>query len=164
MNDIDLQQGQKAIEELESNARKLSEVVQKVVGIEDTLNKLSDLHNVSAKQLAQYDSNFAQLKSDLQQILESGLVSAEEKLNATVKTKIGEGLVELSTRIKDITEEVRDAKRRMSTASEDIQLLNKAFVQSSLDGRSKDRKFLICLVVIVVGNAILLSKQFGLIG
>jgi cell fate (sporulation/competence/biofilm development) regulator YlbF (YheA/YmcA/DUF963 family) len=163
MNEIDLQQGQQAIEELETNASKLSNAVRKITEFESVLNNLSELHKTSSVQLEKYQSNFSQLKSEIQIVHQNGLIEVEKNLTTAITVKLGEGLVELSTRIKDLSEEIRNTQIKIVAVEEESRLLNELFVKSEIKRKSSTRFSLLTHMIITLGIGVLIVQSFGFI-
>lgn len=84
MSDIDLRQGQNAIDELEKNSLKLSAAVKKIGSFEVALEGLSEAHKTSSAQLAQYDHNFSNFTSEIQDHHEDALAKTSNELRALI--------------------------------------------------------------------------------
>ena len=84
---MDLKRGAKAVENLEENASKLSELIPELAKVENALEGLKTAQKNSQKQLQAYDKNLSKL---------------EDQLTESLQLKLAEGLAELSSRTKDL--------------------------------------------------------------
>ena len=84
---MDLKRGAKAVENLEENASKLSELIPELTKVENALEALKTAEKNSQKQLQAYDKNLSKL---------------EEQLTESLQLKLAEGLAEVSSRTKDL--------------------------------------------------------------
>ena len=99
---MDLKQGAKALNKLEENASKLSELIPRLNEVNSTLKSLKESDAAAQKNLKLYEENLSKI---------------EGQLTDSIQLKLAEGLAEVSSRTKDLY---------------DFSLTNKAKVESEL--------------------------------
>ena len=67
---MDLKRGAKAVENLEENASKLSELIPELTKVENALEALKTAEKNSQKQLQAYDKNLSKLEEQLTESLQ----------------------------------------------------------------------------------------------
>ena len=84
---MDLKRGAKAVQDLESNASKLSKLIPELSEVKKTLEALKKAETTGQKQLKEYEKNLSKLES---------------QLTESIQLKLAEGLAEVSSRTKDL--------------------------------------------------------------
>jgi chromosome segregation ATPase len=199
MSEMDLKKGQDAINDLEQNSARLSELVKQIAEFENTLRGLSELHETSSTQLSQYEGNFAQLKSELSKLhgesiakgsealseqfskklselealvennrsavlqYQDGLAAVEGNLVSAIKIRLGEGLVELSTRLRDLSDDVRGSQKQLTALEEHDRSMQQSWNRSQSERKAAERKILVILAIMAAAIGYLLASSLGLI-
>ena len=101
---MDLKRGAKAVQDLESNASKLSKLIPELSEVSKTLEALKKAEVTGQKQLKEYEKNLSKIES---------------QLTESIQLKLAEGLAEVSSRTKDLY---------------DLSITERSKTQSGLDG------------------------------
>ena len=101
---MDLKRGAKAVQDLESNASKLSKLIPELSEVSKTLEALKKAEVTGQKQLQEYEKNLSKIES---------------QLTESIQLKLAEGLAEVSSRTKDLY---------------DLSITERSKTQSDLDG------------------------------
>tara|TARA_B100000886_G_C20131592_1_gene370134 strand:+ start:111 stop:596 length:486 start_codon:yes stop_codon:yes gene_type:complete len=101
---MDLKRGAKAVQDLESNASKLSKLIPELSEVSKTLEALKKTEVTGQKQLKEYEKNLSKIES---------------QLTESIQLKLAEGLAEVSSRTKDLY---------------DLSITERSKTQSDLDG------------------------------
>lgn len=102
---MDLKRGAKAIEELEANASKLSDLIPELSKVKTTLEGLRKAETSSQKKLKEFEKTISTLES---------------QLTESLQLKLAEGLAEVSSRTKDIYDVTLTEQSKNNLALEKI--------------------------------------------
>jgi len=136
---------------------------------------LSKLHDDSiTKGSEALSKQFSEKLSELESLIKSnmsivsqyqdGLATVEGNLVSAIRVRLGEGLVELSTRVKDLSDEVRDSQKQLTALEEHYRSLQQSWNRSQSERKAAERKMFIIQAVIAVSiGGYLLALSQGLI-